>query len=125
MNPKPIAAWVLQVLLGLFFLFAGGSKLAGGDETVKGFQEFGYGEGFLFFIGLTEALGGLALLFPALSVLAALGLMAIMVGAAYTHLNHGDSFGATLPAVVLFLLLGGVAFLRWNSLSHFIPGFKK
>ena len=117
MKGRVIAAWTLQVLLAAFFLMAGGSKLAGSQQAVQGFQEWGFSKGFLFFIGAAEALGGLALLIPCLSAVSAMGLMVIMVGAAYTHLTNADGLGATLPSIVLFLLLGIVAYLRWAKLG--------
>jgi len=106
MKGRVITAWTLQVVLAGLFLMAGGFKLAGSPQMVQGFQEWGFSKGFLFFIGAAEALGGLALLIPRVSAGSAIGLMVIMVGAAYTHLINGDGFGATLPSTVLFLLLG-------------------
>ena len=120
-----VSAWILQVVLGGFFMLAGGTKLAGSEQMVKGFQAWGFSEGFLFFIGAAEALGGLALLFPSIATLSAMGLMIIMGGAAYTHLSNGDGVFAMMPATIIFLLLGIVAYLRWESLTRFLSKIKK
>jgi len=125
MKAKMVLAWILQVVLGGFFMLAGGTKVAGSEPMVKGFQAWGFSEGFLFFIGAAEALGGLALLFPPIASVSAMGLMILMVGAAYTHLSNGDGFFATMPATILFLLLGIVTYLRWESLTRFLSKIKK
>ena len=125
MKGRVIAAWTLQVVLAGLFLMAGGLKLAASPQMVQGFQEWGFSKGFLFFIGGAEALGGLALLIPRLSAVSAMGLMVIMVGAAYTHLINGDGFGATLPSTVLFLLLGIVVYLRWVFIVMLFSFFRR
>ena len=125
MKGRVIVVWTLQLLLAGFFLMAGGTKLAASPQIVQGFQEWGFSKGFLIFIGAVEALGGLALLVPRLSSGSAIGLMVIMVGAACTHLINGDSFGATLPSLVLFLLLGIVAYLRWIFVARLFSFFLK
>ncbi|HEX9757021.1 MAG TPA: DoxX family protein [Nitrospiria bacterium] len=125
MTAKKIGVWILQIVLGGFFVLAGGTKLAGSEEIVKGFQAWGFSEVFLFFIGAAEALGGFALLFPPVSTLSAMGLMVIMVGAAYTHLSNGDGISATMPATILFFLLTLLSYLRWDSLGRFLTMKKK
>ena len=117
MNGKKIGTWILQGLLAAVFLFAGTMKLAGSAEMVQNFHHFGYGDGFRIFIGACEVAGGIALLIPQVTTLASLGLMVIMVGAAYTHLAHNDGWGAATPAIVLFVLLGIVAYARRNAFA--------
>ncbi len=125
MKPKVVVPWILQVFLAFLLLSAGGMKLAGGEQMVESFHQWGYSEGFLYFIGGAEVLGAIGLLIPRLSALSAVGLMVIMLGAAYTHLAHGDGISATLPALVLFVLLGGVTYLRRQYLFGFFPFLKK
>jgi uncharacterized membrane protein YphA (DoxX/SURF4 family) len=124
MNGKNIGTWILQGLLAAVFLFAGTMKLAGSAQAVQNFHHFGYGDGFRIFIGACEVVGGLALLIPHITTLASLGLMFVMIGAAYSHLAASDGWGAATPAVVLFVLLGIVAYARSHVLASFVSGIR-
>ena len=84
--------WILQALLALLFLFAGGTKLVLPiEEMTKGTSLSGT---FMRFIGVAEILGGLGLILPgllrikpALTPLAAACLVIIMVGATVVTLQ--------------------------------------
>ena len=112
--------WVLQVLLALLFLFAGGSKLVMSAEQMSGGMPMPMSVGFLRFIGVCEALGGLGLILPAwlrilpgLTPLAAAGLVVIMIGATATTVSMGMASSAAIPAVV-GALCALVAYGRWR-----------
>ena len=112
--------WVLQVLLGLLFLFAGGSKLVMSAEQMSGGMPLPVSVGFLRFIGVCEALGGLGLILPALlrilpglTPLAAAGLVVIMIGATATTLSMG-MLGSALIPVIVGILCAFVAYGRWR-----------
>ena len=120
MSGKRIGTWILQGLLAAVFLYAGSMKLAGSEAMVQVFRHLGYGDGFRIFIGTVEVAGGIALLIPRITTLASLGLMVVMVGAAYTHLAQNDGWGAATPAMVLFVLLGIVAYARRNGLASLV-----
>jgi hypothetical protein len=113
-----LALWIVQALLALLFLFAGGMKLVlpleklAGPVTLPGF--------FLRFIGVAEALGGLGLILPGLlrirpglTPLAAAGLVIIMIGATALTLATGGVTMALIPLVV-GLLAAFVAYGRWR-----------
>ena len=100
-----IAVWVISVLLAGLYLSGGIPKMAGAENTVKGFHEWGFSDGFRIFIGCAETAGGIGLLLPPLATWAALGLSIIMVGAAYTHFVHPPAFFALIPILCFFLLL--------------------
>lgn len=117
-----VTLWIIQVVLGAFFIFGGGMKLFAFDkyramlESRSKGKELGFSKGFLTFIGICEVAGGLGLILPmalrispVLTPLAALGLAIIMLGATVFHLRRKDSPAMT---VVLFLLLGFVTFGR-------------
>ena len=97
-----IALWIVQVLLGALFIFAGGYKLILPlDELVRASGMPGW---FILFISVAELLGGIGLLLPALTgikpwltPLAAAGLTIIMIGATVVSLPQG--MGALMPAV--------------------------
>ena len=117
-EPLNYALWIVQVLLALMFLSAGGMKLVlplnklTGPVTLPGW--------FTRFIGVAELLGGLGLILPSLlrikpwlTPLAALGLVLIMIGAIVITLR-GGMIGPALFSLVVGLLAGFVAYGRWR-----------
>src|SRR5262249_60240165 len=105
------ALWIVQVLLALVYLFAGGAKLVlpleamAGPVTLPG--------PLLRFIGVCEVLGALGLILPGLlrvrpglTPLAPAGLVIIMTGAAGLCLVGGG--GGAAPAPVGVGVLAGL-----------------
>jgi hypothetical protein len=117
-----ILLWILQVLLALLFLFAGGAKLVLPMETLMANASpnvIVLPELFLRFIGLVEVLGGLGLVLPGvfhkrqeLTPLAA-GLVILMIGAVVTTMM-GDGVVFAIPPFVVGLLCAFVAYGRWK-----------
>jgi len=101
---KMALLWSLTVLLALFFLFAGGAKLASSASSVENFARWGYPAWFLYVVGVMEVGGALALLIPRVAGLAAVLLCGTMVGAAITHLAHGEMAAVPVPLVLLALV---------------------
>lgn len=118
-----IALWIIQVLLALLFLFAGGTKLVLPIEmlTQSNSPDHIVMPGwFIRFIGLCELLGGLGLVLPGvfktrqyLTPLAALGLAIIMAGAVVVTLM-GEGVLLSIPPLITLLLLLFVAYARWR-----------
>jgi uncharacterized membrane protein YphA (DoxX/SURF4 family) len=112
------ALWVLQVLLGLLFMFAGGSKLVMPIEEMT--KEIAMPGWFLRGIGVCELLGGLGLILPGLfrirtglTPLAAAGLVIIMIGATViTVMTMG--VGMALVPFIVGVLAAFVAYARWR-----------
>ena len=112
-----LALWILQTLLALIFLWAGGVKLVLPiEEMTKQMPLPGL---FLRFIALCEVLGAIGLILPGLlrirpglTPLAAAGLVIIMIGATVLTLLTGDIAMALIPLVV-GLLAAFVAYGRW------------
>jgi putative oxidoreductase len=99
---KMIALWVLRVVVGLAFLAAGGSKLAGAPAMVAMFAKIGFGQWFRILTGLLEVAGAVGLFVPRIAVYAASMLAVVMVGAVGFHLTR---LGANpVPPIVLLLL---------------------
>src|SRR5215470_14481580 len=99
------ALWIIQWLLALLFVFAGGMKLVMPLEQMKGPVDLP--GGFLHFIGVAELLGGLGLVLPGLTgirpgltPLAAAGLVIIMIGATVITLASGTVAAALFPLIV-------------------------
>jgi putative oxidoreductase len=104
---RRVAVWTLAVVIGLFFVLVGFSKLAGasGTDWAVRLSHWGFPAASRYAIGGIEILAGLGLLVPPLRRLAAITLMVVMAGALLTHLLHGE-FVRVLPP----LILGGVSF---------------
>jgi uncharacterized membrane protein YphA (DoxX/SURF4 family) len=113
-----VVLWIIQVLLALLFLFAGGMKLILPiEEMTKQMPMPGL---FLRFIGVCEVLGALGLILPGLlrirpglTPLAAAGLVIIMIGATVLTLPSGN-VGSALMSLVAGILAAFVAFGRWR-----------
>lgn len=122
-----IVLWIIQILLALLFLFAGGTKLVIPPEVLMkmGSPNQIVLPGLLIrFIGVCEVLGALGLILPgllrirpSLTPLAAAGLVIIMIGA--TGLTFaGDGVGAAVVPFVVTLLSAFVAYGRWRLSPH-------
>jgi len=102
---KNYGLWTVQWLLALLFLWAGGMKLVLPLEMLKG--PVALPGLFVRFIGVAETLGAIGLILPwllrirpALTPLAAVGLVIIMIGATViTLIGAGGAF-ALFPALV-------------------------
>lgn len=81
-----VALWVLQAALAFQFAGAGLMKVTGTPEMVDLFATIGAGQWLRYLVGALELAGAVGLLIPMLSGLAALGLAALMAGAAVTNL---------------------------------------
>lgn len=101
---KLVLLWALTALLAAFFLVAGGSKLASSASSSANFARWGYPGWFMYVVGVMEAGGAIALLIPRAAGFAALLLCGTMVGAALTHLAHGETTAAPVPLVLLALV---------------------
>ncbi|MGW5519306.1 DoxX family protein [Nocardia africana] len=95
--------WTLQIVLGLFFVIASGlPKVVGQSDAVRIFHDIGWGDWFRYFTGLVEISGGIGLMVPRLSWLAAAGLSITMVCAAATQAFVLDApAGAIFPLVLM------------------------
>jgi uncharacterized membrane protein YphA (DoxX/SURF4 family) len=75
------------------------------------FEGWGYAAWFATLIGVLELAGAIGLIVPRTTRWAILGLTAIMLGAAYTHLANGEGVQVVRPLVFL-AGLWGLWFLR-------------
>ena len=118
-----ILLWILQILLALTFLFAGGTKLViPADVLMKmGSPNQVVLPGlFLKFIGVCEVVGALGLILPGvfhrkqyLTPLAAAGLAIIMIGAVIVTIM-GDGIAMAISPLIVGLLCLFVAYGRWR-----------
>ena len=116
-----ILLWVLQILLGLYFLLTGVQHFTvppGLPAQMAWMYELS--PGLHYFSGTAEILGGLGLILPGLTriqtrltPLAALGLVVVMLGAAVWHITRGE-FGNIVMNLILAGMAGFVAYGRWR-----------
>ena len=117
------ALWIVQGLLALTFLFAGGMKLVMPIEEMTKQMPVPLSGSFLRFIGVSEVLGGLGLVLPGLlrirpglTPLAAAGLVIIMVGA--TAITAAGDVALALIPLTVGVLAAFVAYGRWRLAPH-------
>ncbi|MFG2425877.1 DoxX family protein [Streptomyces sp. NPDC048448] len=106
---RNIALWVLQVILAVVFVMAGGAKLGGAKAMVDLFQEVGVGQWLRYVTGSLEVAGAVLLLVPRLSALGGLTLTGVMAGGFLTCLFVIDQSPA--PTALLLVL---AAVVTWN-----------
>jgi uncharacterized membrane protein YphA (DoxX/SURF4 family) len=119
--PVNVVVWILQIVLALAFLAAGGMKLARPKPALvtSGMGWAGdFSDGAVKAIGLVEVLGALGLLLPALTgvapiltPIAALGLAVTMAAAVAVHVRRKET---VVPPLVLGVLALVVAVLRFG-----------
>jgi len=119
-----IALWIVQALLAVAFLMAGGMKLMQPKEKLA--EKMAYvndlSAGTVKLIGALEVLGAIGLILPkltgilpVLTPLAAVGLVLTMIGAAIVHLHRKEASMIGINAV-LFVLAAFVAYGRFALL---------
>ena len=115
-NPVNIALWVVQVLLALVYLAAGGMKTVRPREQMVASGRFDWmkdmSDGTVKAVGIVEVLGALGLILPELTGIApiltpvaAVGLVIVQVVAMRVHIRLGEQ--KSLPVNVILLLLAG------------------
>ena len=114
-----ITLWTLQVLTAAVFVLAAVSKITADPTAVAGFAMMGIGPAGMLTIGLLELAGAIAMFIPRLTGLAALGQVALMIGAVTTTLVYMDPVMAVLPAVVL-VVVAVIAYGRRRSTVELI-----
>jgi len=105
-----VALWVLQVLLAATYVLSASGKLAADPMQVAGFDLMGLGAAGMYVVGAAELLGAIGLLIPRLTGLAALCLVALMIGAVTLTAVFVGGAMIAIPAVVLAL----VAVVAWG-----------
>jgi hypothetical protein len=112
--------WIIQSLLALLFLFAGGAKLVMPIEEMVKQMPVAIPGWFLQFVGVCEVLGAIGLILPSLlrikpglTPLAAACLVIIVIGATVVTLMGGMIVTALFPFATA-LLAAFVAYGRWR-----------
>ncbi|WP_063062807.1 DoxX family protein [Nocardia sienata] len=111
--------WTLQILLGLFFIIAsGGPKLVIPNVLADNAPEnLTIPFGLLVFIGVVEVAGGIGLMVPRLSALAAAGLSVLTVLAAGTQAFIADKPAMAIFPLVLAAIFAWIAYERRSGIT--------
>lgn len=96
---KKIGAWIVFVVLGLFYIQMGLMKFIVSGWTER-FASWGYPVYFQYVIGVLELLSGIGLFVPRVRAYAAAALTLVMLGALATHLIYWEQ-----PNIVVTLTL--------------------
>jgi uncharacterized membrane protein YphA (DoxX/SURF4 family) len=116
-----VVLWVVQVLAGVMFIAAGAMKAFRAEQAAQSGMKWvsDVSHGLVTFIGVSELLGGLGLILPAVSgvlpwltPLAGACLALVMLLAAGFHLSRKEYNGIPVN-LVLFLLAAFVAYGRF------------
>jgi putative oxidoreductase len=108
-----VVLWVMQAALAVLVGLGGVAKLAGDQRMVDMFADIGAGQWLRYLVGALEVAGAVGLLVPILSGLAALGLVALMAGAAVTNVAVLGT-DPTMPVVFLVV----AALIAWGRRSR-------
>jgi DoxX-like family len=116
-----VVLWIIQALLAVVFLFAGGVKLILPIAVMA--KQVALPGWFLRFIGVCEVLGAIGLILPGitrirtgLTPLAASGLVIIMIGATWITVTK-----QSIPSALIPLLVGVLAAFVAYARSRLAP----
>jgi len=109
-----IALWIIQILVALAFLMAGGMKVSQPTDKLKNNMAWAahMTPGIVRLIGTLEILGAIGLILPAvthilpwLTPVAAIGLVLTMIGASIVHIRLKEFSRLGVPLILLLLAL--------------------
>ncbi len=96
------ALWAAMGITTLIMTLGGVAKLTGYPMAHEVFAQLGLPGWFVYVIGVCELAGAAGLWFRRTSVLAAMGIAGIMIGAIYYHMSF-PPLPAGIPALVVLL----------------------
>lgn len=108
---RNVAGWCLSGVLSVVFLAAGATKFRAPQWETR-FSGWGYPDWFRIAVGMLEIVCSMLLLVPRARRWAALVLTTLMLGAAGTHLLHGEAPRVVVNIVLAALLIAAVALGR-------------
>jgi uncharacterized membrane protein YphA (DoxX/SURF4 family) len=102
-NVISYGSWILRGLLAVIFLNTASEKVFVDLIPIASFEGLGVGTWLLFFAGLLELSGAIALLIPSLAIRAAFVLAGVMIVAILMHLSIVG--GSVLTAIAILIAL--------------------
>lgn len=97
--------WAAMAIVTLVMLMGGVMKLTGNEMATASFAVLGLPAWFATFIGVCEIAGAVGIWLRRTSMLAAIGIAIIMVGAVYYHVVH-TPVSEGIPAMVVLACCG-------------------
>jgi putative oxidoreductase len=102
----------VEILAGLFIAIGSGlPKLFGEATAVEMFDDIGWGDWFRYLVGALEVLGGIGLILPKTTRLAAICLCGLMIGAVVFTLAYLEVEATIVTPMILCALF---AFIAWS-----------
>lgn len=104
--------WILQLLVGVLFIYAGYDKLFTPIAQQAAIYPWKgqVASSFLIFTGIIDLLGGIGILLPFLTIYAASGIILLMVCASVFHIARGEAnvigFNIAIAIVAGFIVWG-------------------
>lgn len=100
-----IVIYVAMAIVSLVMLAGGSMKLMGNEMVLSSFATLGLPAWFGTFIGACEVAGAIGIWLRRTSLLAAIGIAIIMLGAIYYHVMH-TPIAEGIPALVVLACCG-------------------
>jgi len=108
-----VTTWLLRIAVAVAFIGFGMDKFRQ-PFWVQFFARLGFGQWFRFVTGVVEIVGGILVLVPGLTLVGLAILACTMVGAAIAWVLVGSPGDATIPAMVLAMLLA----IGWSEYNR-------
>jgi len=114
-----VALWVLSFILALVFFYNGVNKIMGAPHEIARFEALGLMAGSLVVVGVLECTAGLMLTMPRFALAGGGILGVLMITSAGLNFFH-DNMASSLRAMVIFLMLVSICYLRFTR-RHIRP----
>jgi putative oxidoreductase len=118
---RTIGIWALRVILGLFFLAIGTTKLTGTGQTVEYFAAIGWGQWLRYLTGVLDIAGAALLFVPQWTCYGAVVLacsVGLATGISLTVLRSDPTWGGSEIVAVPLVLTFLAVVLAWLRRPH-------
>ena len=112
---RTITLWVFTVVVGLMMIVAGAGKFGPESAWISRFAGWGFTPWFVVVVGVVEVVGGIGIFIPKISLLSAIGLVLVMLGACATHLLNNEFANSVVPLIYVALLAPIIFFRRQDA----------
>jgi putative oxidoreductase len=112
-DPEVLTTWLLRIAVAVAFIGFGVDKFRQ-PFWIQFFARLGFGQWFRSFTGVVEIVGGVLVLVPGLTLVGLAMLACTMVGAALAWMRLGLPGDATVPAIVLVMLVA----IGWSEYNR-------
>jgi uncharacterized membrane protein YphA (DoxX/SURF4 family) len=119
---RVVGTWLVTLLLAGMSILAGSIKFTQARSWDRAFAHWGYPTWFRPIVGVAEVAAGILVLAPPVAAYGAATMAVVMIGAAGTHLLHGEINRVPSPLVplvlsLIVLWLRRSSWRRWNLIA--------